>query len=426
MTTIPLAYGHHEINLELPRRNIRHEIGVKKPSKIMDEQLLKTALRSLKPEMIRDRRVMILCDDYTRPTPRPRVFKFLFPKLSTARSVDFLITTGTHQAQSPGNAAILEAARKFARESALPGFRTFVHDVNSAAFVTAGTTSRGTQIRFNRLLENPRVFIAISDMKPHYFSGYSNPIKHFVPGCCDYAAIENNHSLALDAQASFGRHPLHNNRDRRTNPVAEDQLEGARLIIGSRLVYGLHLITVDGNIHDALFGETFQTMPTMFQRIDAHFGARVRPADIAIISPGGYPDDESLYTAQRALELTAAGVKAGGWVLFLAACENGIGTEKAIQNFYQPLTRPLPDVLKTIEDKYVLFAHKPYKFAVMIQNLTELVVKSELPDEVLTAAHLIPARDPQSVLNQRLSQSPGATINVFHHANKLAIYKQDD
>lgn len=426
MTTIPLAYGHGEIALDLPHRNILNEITAKKPAKTSDEQVLTTALQSLKPDMVRDQRVMVLCDDYTRPTPRSRVFQALFPKLSTARSVDFLVTTGTHQAQTPGNDEILAAAHLYADASALPAFRSFVHDVNSAEFATAGITRRGTEIRFNRLLEKPDVFIVISDMKPHYFSGYSNPVKHFMPGCCDYAAIENNHSMALDAQASFGRHPLHHKKDRRTNPVAEDQLEGMRLIVGDRPVYALHLITVDGEIHDALFGEIFQTMPEMFQRVDAHLGARVRPADIAIISPGGYPDDESLYTAQRALELTAAGVKSGGRVLLLAACENGIGTEKAIQNFYQPLTRPLPDVLKTIEDKYVLFAHKPYKFAVMIQHLTELAVKSELSNDVLVAAHLIPARDPQAVLNQWLSQSPGATINVFHHANKLAIYKQDD
>lgn len=422
MTTIKLAYGHGEIELHVPSRNMRHEVGLKTPSKIMAKQVLSDALQSLKPDMIRNRRVMVLCDDYTRPTPRQRVFQALFPKLSTARSVDFLITTGTHQANIEGNRQIIASAQKTAERSGLPGFRTFIHDVNSAEFVTTGTTSRGTQIRYNRLLDEPEEFLVISDMKPHYFSGYSNPIKHFVPGCCDYAAIENNHSMALDNRASFGRQPLHPNPERRTNPVAEDQLEGMRLIVGDRPVYALHLITVEGEIHDALFGETFQIMPEMFHRVDEYFGARVTPADIAIISPGGYPDDESLYTAQRALELTAAGVKPGGHVLFLAACENGIGTEKAIQNFYQPLTRPLPDVLKTIEDNYVLFAHKPYKFAVMIQNLTELVVKSELSSDVLAAAHLIPVRDPQSFLNQWLSQSPGATINVFHHANKLAIY----
>ncbi|MCF7797033.1 MAG: lactate racemase domain-containing protein [Lentisphaeria bacterium] len=426
MISIPIAYGHHEIRLALPRLNLRHEVGVKKPSKAGSDKVLSSALRSLRPELVQNQRVMILCDDYTRPTPRSRVFRALFPKLSTAKSVDFLITTGTHQAQTPGNESILAAAHRYAEMAGLEAFRAFVHDINSAEFVSGGNTSRGTEVQFNYLLEKPEVFIVISDMKPHYFSGYSSPIKHFIPGCCDFAAIENNHSMALDTQASFGRHPLHRKHDRRTNPVAEDQLEGMRLIVKDRPVYALHLITVDSEIHDALFGETFQTQPEMFERVDAYFGARVQPADIAIVTAGGYPDDESLYTAQRALELTAAGVKPGGRVLFLAACENGIGTEKAIKNFYQPLTRPLPDVLKTIEENYVLFTHKPYKFAVMIQNLTELAVKSELSDEVLATAHLVPARDPQVVLNNWLAQSPGASVNIFHHANKLAIYTQDD
>ena len=41
----------------------------------------------------------------------------------------------------------------------------------------------------------------------------------------------------------------------------------------------------------------------------------VEPVRFLVLSPGGIPHDESLYTAQRALELSSAAVKRGGEVL---------------------------------------------------------------------------------------------------------------
>lgn len=427
MAAINFAYGRKTLSLAIPDKNILNEIGgASDPQDSTDDHVLLRALGDLNPDLILNKRVTVLCDDYTRPTPRAEIFAALFPKLFTANAVDFLITTGTHNPNTPGNAEILKAAENSAKSAGLRSFEMFIHDVNGSNFSAAGQTRHGTQVRYNQILDRGEIFIVISDMKPHYFAGYSNPIKHFLPGCCDFRATENNHSMALDTRSSFGRHPLHNDEKRRDNPLAADQLEAMKLIVGDRPVLALHLITNNGRISNAVFGEIFKTLPVMFDRVDRYFGEMVAPADIAIVSPGGFPDDESLYTSQRALELTAAGVKTDGRVLFLSACENGIGTARAKQNFYDRLTQPLEDVLKTIEEDYVLYAHKAYKFAVMIQNLQTLAVKSELTPEILTAAHLTATDNPQQTLNNWLAETPDATINIFHHANKLAIYQREN
>lgn len=49
----------------------------------------------------------------------------------------------------------------------------------------------------------------------------------------------------------------------------------------------------------------------------------VRAADRLIVSPGGLPNDIDLYIAQRALELTKAGVRDGGEVLFFGGLSEG-------------------------------------------------------------------------------------------------------
>lgn len=425
MTTIQIAYGRDQLVLNIPEGNLLNEVGrTSSPANDEKNNILTQALKNLAGDLIVGKHVALLCDDYTRPTPRPEIFEALFPKLSTARAVDFVISTGTHKPNTPGNDAILDSASRAAKRAGILRFEMFVHDVNSAGFVHAGQTTRGTRVRYNPVLDRGEVFIIISDMKPHYFAGYSNPIKHFLPGCCDFSAVENNHSMALDVRSSFGRHPLHNDKHRQENPLAADQLEAMQMIVRDRPVLALHLITNDGQVVEASFGDIFEKLPEMFDRVDQYFGEVLEPADIAIVSPGGFPDDESLYTSQRALELTAAGVKPDGRVLFLSACENGIGTAMARHNFYDRLTLPLPTVLKTIEEEYVLYAHKAYKFAVMIQDRTELAVKSTLDDSIVAAAHLTPVHDVQAVLDGWFRESPTATVNVFHHANKLAIYKK--
>jgi nickel-dependent lactate racemase len=156
--------------------------------------------------------------------------------------------------------------------------------------------------------------------------------------------------------------------------------------------------------------------------VDAAMSLAVPPARRVVVSCGGYPNDETLYTAQRALELTRAAYAPGAEVLFLAECRHGIaGTETAKRNFYDRLTAPLPEVLRTIEEEYLLYAHKAYKLATLLQETRRVWLHSSLPSEAVEAAHLAPAPEPQRVLDAWLAEAPEEGILVFDKANKLAI-----
>jgi nickel-dependent lactate racemase len=144
-----------------------------------------------------------------------------------------------------------------------------------------------------------------------------------------------------------------------------------------------------------------------------------------IVSPGGLPNDIDLYIAQRALELTKSAVTDGGQILFLAACPNGVGEKKTMENFYDRLTAPIDRILKSIESEYKLYSHKPYKFAQMIRRLRRISIHSQMPDNLVEAAHLYPAHDPQAVVDDWLTEQPDAKIIVVDGANKIALYATD-
>jgi nickel-dependent lactate racemase len=141
-----------------------------------------------------------------------------------------------------------------------------------------------------------------------------------------------------------------------------------------------------------------------------------------IVSPGGLPNDVDLYISQRALELTKEAVVDGGEVLFVSACVKGIGDEGTMENFYDRLTQPIEDILGSVPGEYRLFSHKPYKFAQMIRRLGRIWVYSEIADELLTAAHLYPTHDAQSVVDGWVAADPNVQITIVDGANKIALY----
>jgi nickel-dependent lactate racemase len=195
-----------------------------------------------------------------------------------------------------------------------------------------------------------------------------------------------------------------------------------RLIVAHRPVYTLTTITTSGQTHWARFGSVERVSAEAFATVDHRNTHTVTPRGRLIVSPGGLPNDIDLYIAQRALELTKNAVMDDGEILFMAACPNGIGEKKTMENVYNRLTLPIDDVLKSIESEYKLYSHKPYKFARMIWCLRRIWIYSEIADELVEAAHLYPAHDPQAVVDGWLAEQPDVKITIVDGANKIALY----
>jgi nickel-dependent lactate racemase len=148
----------------------------------------------------------------------------------------------------------------------------------------------------------------------------------------------------------------------------------------------------------------------------------VTPQTRIVVSPGGYPQDKSLYHAQRAIELTKNAVVDGGQILFLAECRDGVAPESAIENFYTKLTAPIDDVIKSISGEYHLYEHKAYKFAELMKRVSRVRLYSELDQETVEAAHLEVVKDPQAVIDEWIKEDPDVKILVLDKGNKIAVY----
>ena len=424
---VDIHYGDSIVSLQIPEANVTQIIRPWHDEEEADNRaILRQAMAGPEvedfQEAIAGRRLCVLLDDGTRDVPFEDIFEQLFAALRTSSVVRFLICTGTHEPATPQNGKITAQIEKAAAKAGIGNFEIHAHDCERAEFAEAGATSHGTEIICNVLADDADVFLVLSDVKVHYFAGYSNPIKNFVPGICAFRTAEQNHSLALDDKSTFGVHPWHPDGDRRNNPLASDQLEGMRLIVKERPVFTLVTITTSGQIRWAKFGHVEPVSAEAFATVDQRNTHTVTPAGRLIVSPGGLPNDIDLYIAQRALELTKSAVTDGGEILFLAACPNGVGEAKTMENFYHRLTVPIDEIFNSIESEYKLYSHKPYKFAQMIRRLRRIHMYSQISDDIVRAAHLYPAHEPQAVVDNWLTEQPDAGITIVDGANKIALY----
>jgi nickel-dependent lactate racemase len=372
-------------------------------------------------EDVRNREILVLLADATREQPRSAVCSALVPLLRLAASVRVLLATGTHRADTPENRRLIAELKQTLAAEQVPLASVEAHDCHASRCEDAGITDRGNRVRLNERVAQAGAILIASDMRPHYFAGYSNATKYLLPGAAAFESIERNHALALDPGSTYCRHPLHPDPARRENPVAEDVLDAARLVTRRMPVWALTWVGAAGRVALATFGPLEEAVARGIVAADEHRVATVdRAYRYAVIGCGGYPHDETLYIAQRSLELTREAVADRGEVLWLAECRNGVAScEGTTRSFFTPLKADPEGYVRRVRRRYVMFSHKTVRFVEQGRRLAALHVVSELPRGRLPAGPLIPCADPQHLVDAWAAE--GQPILFVDDANVLAV-----
>ena len=374
------------------------------------------------PERAAGRRVGLLVADGTRAWEPEPLFSALRPTLESAAALDVFVCTGTHDPSTPENRRLGARLRTILR-SWSGSVQLHVPNLEDPAdYRSLGWTARGTPIEVHAALGPCETLLVLSDMKHHYFAGYSNASKYVVPGLATRATARANHFLALEPQAAFGRHPWHPDPRCRNNPLAADLVDAFERVVAARTNFALATISTTERLLWGAGGEVRDVSARGMAAVDRLLGHEVDPVRFLVVSAGGAPYDESLYTAQRALELSRAAVAEGGEVLFLAECSNGIGPPGARENFFEPLARGLDRLSLPSRAEYELYGHKPVKLARLLERLAEVHFHTALEREDAERLPLRLAPDPQAVIDGWVKRlEPGERIGFLDDASKLGI-----
>jgi nickel-dependent lactate racemase len=135
-------------------------------------------------------RIVVTCDDLSRPTPAARVFPFIVEQLHEAGiSDDQIFILGSFGLHHPMN------LDHFARK--LGDWVVAKYDcVNHNPFfnhVNLGRTSRGTPLKVNKEFVNAELRICISGVKKHRWAGAGGGGKAIVPGVAALETVLYNH-----------------------------------------------------------------------------------------------------------------------------------------------------------------------------------------------------------------------------------------
>ncbi len=419
MTTkeIEISYGSGNITLNIPEERLG---GVYEPREMKDpsdEDMAEAVHEAGVAEVCSGRRVCLLLEDGTRGDNHGIYLKALLPALQNAGQVNVIIATGSHDPSGSGNVEISSDIKTLLDHTGINN-SVAINDCRNSRFTRCGATQAETDVFLNSIADDAETVLLPSTMKPHYFAGYSNPIKNIVPGIAAFKTIEQNHSLALESDSTFCRHPLHSDEMRRSNPVAEDMLEAARLYLEGR--QAIAIATVGPNV---FVDDSCKAASEAMDKVDELMACSVKPERYIIVSPGNLNEGRDLYHAQRGLELTRNVVLDGGEILFAAEMSGGIAYDDATRRNFHDRLKCAGDI-SVNRGNYVLYSHKAVKLNDLISKVSAIHVFSSLDDSSLKEIRMQPAKDCQDVIDTWLEKDSEARILVFKNANKLAVYQK--
>ena len=266
-------------------------------------------------EVIKDlphKKTVIISEDQTRPTPVDQILVPLLAELNRLgiadEEIDLIIGRGTHRHATD------EEIRAKVGQEAVDRLRVSVHDAEADDLVYVGTTSRGTEVRVNRLVAEAALIIGIGTANPHYFAGYGGGAKIMLPGICGRETLKQNHVWIRDPKAGTGI--------MEGNPIWEDMLEAARL---ARITFKFDAVLNTGKeIYKLFGGEVEAQQKAAVEALKEVYGVEVPAlADVTVTS--GYPLETNLIQSGKAILLADTVTKTGGTIVLVSACSDGAG-----------------------------------------------------------------------------------------------------
>jgi len=417
---IKLDYGEEKKEFKIPKKNLSNfftlELTGQKASTGVFEQALENSIPKLE-DIVANKKVCVILDDSTRLQPRKEILHPLCRRLKKAHFLQFIIATGTHK---PEYNTRLE---DFIKEIVQVHLLNFDISINASTkgdeFEYVGTTMRKTEVFVNKKALSSDIFVVVSGMRPHYFGGYSNPIKNFMPGICSFETIRQNHcALIVEENSTYGRHPWHPVAQKRQNPISEDMLEGMKLILRER--YAFALVFVGSNeIVWAKAGEVEEVTQEGIKVVDKYMTFKAKTTKYLVVSPGK-GEDKSFYVAQRALELTKQLVTKETEVLWIAKLSEGIHYERELLPLLKKDYDYIYHHIKKPEANFGLY--KAFRFKNYLQRINKVYGYCHYNHKDLQEIGVIPIDDPQQIIDNWLKKDPQAQILFVNKANKLAGY----
>jgi len=338
MVTVTLPYGKEEVQFEIPKERISAVLlpkdlpGAPDPYSTVRQALLKP-VDGQRLSSTPEGPVVIVTDDFTRPTPSGIICKCIIDRLielgAEESQITILAAGGLHRPMTQQ-----EMQTKFGIDL-LKRVQIRAHDAwDERGLEFLGQTSRGTPVWVNRLVAKASLRFTVGMITAHFLAGYGSGPKTIMPGASGYKTIFHNHGVvSVSPHARMGT--THG------NPCWEDMAEVTRMV-NPTLALDVVLNTRD-EIVDAFHGSPASAQNAGLRLYNSIFGFSLkRKSDIVVASAN--PMHSYLDQCLKAIIHASMIVREGGTRVVVSPCNELLGPEYLRKLYYSSLHPKWPTV----------------------------------------------------------------------------------
>jgi lactate racemase len=368
---------------------------------------------------LKDKKVLIVVDDNTRPTPVEAILTPVMAQLKRAgvKKMDIHIITalGSHTPMTE-NEVIERCGRKNIKGVSWENHDAFSPDTCSYF----GTTSRGTEVYLNRKIEEADLIISIGTIEPHIWAGFGGGLKNILPGLASSATIGQHYEIITRPPYRFNRVGMPSSK----NSFRLDLEEIEAMIQGDIFICNV-LLDHNGTIIGAVSGD-----PIMAHREGIQLNRRwsaisiERQFDAVIVN--SHPMDINFKQSMTCVDNFIPAVKPGGIIMGFLRAERGMDdiippddkkplwVVKMILRILGPsrVFWFLNKVRKNlnVEEKFLVY----YSMQVMREFDLFFYVPTVSEEEVTRLGFFKNFSDPQDVINRAARKlTKNATVGIF-------------
>lgn len=398
MKTIALPYHTSFVDVHVDEKNLKKVIYARTDECQVDQseaQLVKSALESpfgtprLRELAKSKRKVTLVTSDHTRSVPSKITLPILLEEIREGNpdaEITILIATGLHRATTK------EEQREMFGPQIVETENIVVHDAfaeGACDFVRV--LPSGAELWVNRLALECDLLVTEGFIEPHFFAGFSGGRKSILPGICNAATVNENHSYrAISSPYAMSGVLEH-------NPIHEDMVCAARSV-NVQFILNVALNSRK-KIIGAFAGDLEEAHGKGVEYVRSLAQCPVVKGDIVITTNGGYPLDQNLYQSPKAVATAEVCCREGGVIIMVAGCVDGMGGEHFSKLMLQGTPEEIDAFLSKIPSKESIPEQWCAQiYARILKKRTVILVTTHLDHELVRRANMIPASTPDEAL----------------------------
>lgn len=398
MKTISIPYYTSSVDLHVDEKNLSAVITAKMHDYKADREeaeLVRDAIsnpigsRPLRELAAGKKKVVVVTSDHTRAVPSKITLPILLSEIrsgSPDADITILIATGLHRRTT------VQEQRKMFGDEIVDHEKIAVNDAfNPKEFVFVRKLPSGADFYVNRLATECDLLLTEGFIEPHFFAGFSGGRKSILPGICSQETVNENHSFQAVAN------PLAKVGVLSHNPIHEDMICAARAVN----VQFILNVALDGNkkIIAAFAGDLEQAHETGCEFIRSLSQCPVTTGDIVVTSNGGYPLDQNLYQAPKAIATAEACAGEDGVIIMCASCIDGMGGTNFEKLILSGTVDEIESFLSKIPPKETISEQWCVQiYCNILKKHKIILVTTYLDHDLVRKANLIPASSPDEAL----------------------------